>query len=191
MALSHDLLCQGYKEKSFQSINEANIFQALSLGKTSCWKVNERSSFGKDQQKPIEEQKQEEFLLFSQITISFFLPFPQLSTYLPNLSLSTELTSHFIQVEKITGNENQISTSTNTATFLSPSTKILASGPIYSDFLPITVDKWSYLRPAPSYLLTTPLLQLSSFSYVTSWFLSLLGQCIITKCPLTSLLATF
>lgn len=65
MVLSHDPLGPGYKEKSVQPINVANIFQALSLGKTLCWKVGGKNSVGKDRRKPKEECKQDEFFLLS------------------------------------------------------------------------------------------------------------------------------
>lgn len=63
MALSHDPLGLGYKEKSLQWIKVSNIFQAPSLEKSPCQKVGGGSSTGKDRLKPIEECKQEEFFL--------------------------------------------------------------------------------------------------------------------------------
>lgn len=65
MALSHDPLGPGYKEKSLQWIKVSNIFQAPSLEKTPCQKDGGggRDSTGKDRQKPIEECKQDGFFL--------------------------------------------------------------------------------------------------------------------------------
>lgn len=81
--------------------------------------------------------------------------------------------------------ENQIFTSTTTTTiFTITSAKISASGPIYSNFPSITMDKWSVLFPKASPSLTLwriLLLQVSSLFHVASSFLSLLEQSIITR----------
>lgn len=101
---------------------------------------------------------------------------------LPYLSLSTELASRFIQGVKIRGSEYQISTSTATTTiFITTSTKISASGPIYSEFSPITMDKWSYLRPTPLLPVDRHHCCSCPLSRVSARFLSLLDQYITTK----------
>lgn len=87
MASSHEPLGPGCKEKSFQSIDVVDIFQAPSVGKNPCQKVGggQGSSIGKKRQKPIVECKQDKFFFPKS-------PFPLFYSLLKSLSLFS--TSH-------------------------------------------------------------------------------------------------
>jgi len=63
--LSHDAPDSGSKEKGFQSINVANIFQAPFLGRHPARSLVQRVQSEKRDKKSIEEYEQDEFFLFS------------------------------------------------------------------------------------------------------------------------------